>query len=315
VSRASLSVVMANYNHARYLPESLGAILSQSRRATEVIVVDDGSTDDSAVVLERFVRQDDRVRVLYNGQNRGVVTSATRALDAARGDYVYSGSADDCVLPGLFEKSLAALERYPQAGLCCSEPATFIDGSRDVRPNALALSDRPTYFSPEHVVALMRRKRLWIAGHTSVMRRSAVLEAGALLPSLRWHSDWFLLLVIAFRHGICYIPEALAAIRIRPDSYSAVGMRRPALQRQVVRNVLRQLDSASYRDVRPRFKASDALVGLPSSGQAILSRPRDWDLVSAEIARVSLFRPLRSRIARATPQWGKRLYRQLSSTP
>ena len=120
MKKGTLSVVISNYNHAHYLPESLQAILSQSYRPLEVIVIDDASTDNSVDVIESFARKDPIVHLYRNEQNRGVFFSANRGLNLAAGEYIYWAAADDRVCPGFFEKSMDILAQYPQAGLCSS---------------------------------------------------------------------------------------------------------------------------------------------------------------------------------------------------
>src|SRR5579871_3702368 len=116
----TLSVVMINYNHGRYLPVSLGAILQQSLPATEIVFVDDCSTDNSMEVIEDFARRHPTIRVHRNEKNLGVVGACNRGLSLARGQYIYFAAADDEVLPGLFEKSLNLVAKHPEAALCCS---------------------------------------------------------------------------------------------------------------------------------------------------------------------------------------------------
>jgi hypothetical protein len=79
----TLSVVISNYNHARYLPVALQAVLSQSCRPMEVIVIDDCSTDNSVEVIEEFVRRDPIIRLYRNEQNQGVIFSTNRGLGLA----------------------------------------------------------------------------------------------------------------------------------------------------------------------------------------------------------------------------------------
>ena len=114
----TLSVLFPNYNHARFLPESLGAFLAQSYRPVEIIIIDDASTDNSVEVIETFARREPRLRLIRNERNMGVVPNMNRLVEMASGDYVYLSAADDKVLPGFFEKSMALLSQYPQAGLC-----------------------------------------------------------------------------------------------------------------------------------------------------------------------------------------------------
>ena len=88
---ADMSVVIANRNHARHLPRALDAVLSQSLRPREVIVLDDASTDDSLRVLESYSRRFDCVRVVRNECHRGVTESYNRGFALAAGKYVLPG--------------------------------------------------------------------------------------------------------------------------------------------------------------------------------------------------------------------------------
>src|SRR5262245_31118099 len=95
LAQLSISVVLPNYNHARFLPRSLTCLLRQTRPADEVIVIDDGSTDDSLAVIGEFARREPRVRVLRNEKNSGVVATLNRGLAEARGELVFLASSDD----------------------------------------------------------------------------------------------------------------------------------------------------------------------------------------------------------------------------
>jgi glycosyltransferase involved in cell wall biosynthesis len=120
MSSPTLTVVMPNYNHSRYLPKSLDALANRERPPEELIVIDDGSTDDSWSIIQDFAARYPFIRALKNDQNRGAEFTVSRALDLATGDYVCGAAADDFVKPGFVEKSMALLARYPQAGLCCT---------------------------------------------------------------------------------------------------------------------------------------------------------------------------------------------------
>src|SRR5215207_96176 len=111
---------MPNYNHARFLQESLGAILAQSRRPLEVIVVDDGSTDGSVDIIKVLAQSNPTVHLVCNERNVGGIASVNRGLVLASGDYVHCAAADDRVLPGFYEQSLDLLSQCPEAGLCSS---------------------------------------------------------------------------------------------------------------------------------------------------------------------------------------------------
>jgi glycosyltransferase involved in cell wall biosynthesis len=259
MTKPTLSVVMGNYNHAHYLRESLPAILNQSYRPAEVIVIDDGSTDNSVEVIEQLARNDPVFRLVRHEKNRGILVTANRLLEFASGDYIYAAAADDKVLPEFFEKSMALLAEHPQAGLCCSDPVFFDGETGDVTVNRLYISRAPIFLSPGELVKILRRRLVHIAGHTSIVSRKALMEAGGWIPALRWHCDWFGLLVIAFRHGICYVPEALASMRGHNHSYSAQAASQADAQREVLSTMLTLLHSPEFQDVLPAFRDSAAL--------------------------------------------------------
>src|SRR4051812_30469441 len=114
---ASVAIVMANFNHARYLNESLGGIGWQTRPADEIVIVDDGSEDASAQIMAQFAAAHPTVRFLRNERRLGVHDSISRAMAFVKSDYVVWTAADDRLLPHFLERSMAALERHPQAGL------------------------------------------------------------------------------------------------------------------------------------------------------------------------------------------------------
>ncbi|MCS6814480.1 MAG: glycosyltransferase family 2 protein [Cyanobacteria bacterium] len=308
----TLSVLLPNYNHGQYIGEALTAMLSQSFADFEVILVDDASTDNSLEIIQPFVQQDDRVRLVCNEQNQGAVFSLNRALQLAQGEFIYSSAADDCVLPGFFETGIKLLRTYPQAGLCATHPAFLHDetGEIDFRTDKFFLSDQPVFVPPQELVKYLDSDGLWIAGHASLVRRSAFVAAGGFLPDLRWHCDWFALHVVALRHGICYTPAALAAYRLLPNAYSASAKRRQD-QQQVIVALLNHLSSPAYADVSAAFWRSRL---LSSFGwlllQTVLTHPRHWTCLG-KLPLVSLVRyELRKMLSAHLPPQARQLYRK-----
>ena len=84
---STVAVVLCNYNHARYLPDSLGHICSQTRPADQILVIDDGSTDDSWDIIQGFARDHSNLQAHANGRNLGLEASIAAALELVRCDY------------------------------------------------------------------------------------------------------------------------------------------------------------------------------------------------------------------------------------
>lgn len=221
MTHGSLSVIVPNHNHARYIGEALEAILSQSFRPKEVIVVDDGSTDDSVAVIEHFVRRDSIIRPFRNERNRGVIFWMNWALEFASGDYVYFAAADDKARPRLFEKSMNLLAQYPQAGLCSTVSGVMNEkGEHKGLVHTPIISRTACFLAPARALAMLRQHGSWFMGNTAIYRRAALIEAGGFIPELDAYCDGFIDLVLALKYGACFIPEPLAMWRKLEGTYA-----------------------------------------------------------------------------------------------
>ena len=278
VSPPSLSVIVPNYNHAKYLDSSLPSILNQSYKPLEVIVLDDASTDNSVEVIRRIAAQNPLVRLVQNPQNLGVMPNLNKGVGLARGQYVFIGSADDEVMPGLFEASMRLLAQHPQAGLSCTVCEWRYTDSGLSFYMAVGMADQPAYLSPDDLVRLGHKGKLIISSSSVIFRREALENVGLFLPELRWHADWFAAFMAAFRFGLCYVPETLSIVNILPRSFYTAGRKRPE-HLQVLTRILELISSPAFTDVRPRIRASGALSLFAVPLLKILFRRREfWPL-------------------------------------
>ncbi len=258
----TLSVVMPNHNHARYLPQALAAHLGQTVPPEEIIVIDDGSTDDSVAVLRRIAADNPRLRVIPLDRNVGVNAAVAIGLGEARGTHVAVAAADDLVLPHFAESALAALARWPQAGFSFSDSASLREADGSVQVVPFRLAPEPRWFSGADLVTLFRHNAIWIGSNTAVYRREALLAAGGFPPDLRWHADWFTTLALGFRHGAVYLPGVYCHFRVRSDSYSSGRRRQPAVQRDVVFATLALLQRNENADLAQAFRTAGLVPEL-----------------------------------------------------
>lgn len=285
---ATVAVVLSNYNHARYLPDSLGHIARQNRPPDQVIIVDDGSTDGSLGIIRAFAETQPYVEVIDNGRNLGLQESIARALPLVECDYLVWTASDDRLLPNFLAQTMVALERNPQAALAFSETSVLEGDTEKIdrfAANASVshifdLSSLPEFMPPAALRTRMKRAYLPVASNTSVVRTDRLREIGGYPKALAWHSDWFVGYALAVRHGACVIPKTLALIRSTPASYSS-GTRDTAKQSAVLTAMLNLLRGGDFRDVRSFFRACPTLFSPFGTLmlRILARRPVDWDLL------------------------------------
>lgn len=267
-----LTIIMPNYNHERFLIDSVQAVLTQSYLDFELLVIDDGSTDGSVHILETLRQYAPNLHLIKNSKNLGVARSLEIAIEASKGEYIAFQSADDLIYPGFVEKLLTMVGQYPQAGLCCSIPAFIDEESRPtVYPEQPRWLVHGGYWAPADFARELHGG--YINGHTAIVKKAALAEAGGMLPQLRWHCDWFALLVIAFRQGVCCVPEVLAGLRVLNTSYSNKGRNDWSQQSIVVTEIIKLLVSPAYSDVAPLFFKSGALRHMEADFARLLEMP------------------------------------------
>jgi putative sugar O-methyltransferase len=285
--RPTVSILLSNYNHGIYLQDSLSAFCEQTMPAFEIIIIDDGSTDNSVEVIGRFKNKYPNISLLQNEKNKGVVYSINRTLEVAKGDYIVWASADDKLLPNFIEKNVSCLETFPGAGLCFSRLAVFEDGTNIERHYteenyglAFDLGKENHYLNKAALVNRLQKSYLWMSGNTVVARRRALVAMGGFAQNLHWHADWFAFYAIALRYGVCIIPETLALMRERPNTYSKRGMSDPIKQQKVLTTIIRTVYNKENKDIFPAFAACPCLFspfGTPML-KAFSTKPQYWKL-------------------------------------
>ena len=222
VAASALSVVLPNYNHARYLSRALDALLTQEYAAKEIVVVDDGSTDDSRDIIDTYAKKYPSVRLIENVKNLGAIDALSRGLNETRGQFVYFAAADDFVMPGFFALAIKMLQTNSSAGIFCGE-VLLADGvsgrAMGVRPPV-----RPRFsagfIGPANVTKLLRRNDNFIATGATVLRRDAVAWAGGFDEQLSSFADGYLVRKVALTYGFCFAPIAVVTWCVFPDSAS-----------------------------------------------------------------------------------------------
>jgi glycosyltransferase involved in cell wall biosynthesis len=241
-----ISVVIPCYNHATYLEEAVDSI-RLATRAAEVVIVDDGSTDDSAAVAERCAQTGGTVavRVVHQG-NAGVAGARNRGFRESSGPFVVFLDADDRLAPNALEVGARALEDHPEAvftyGRCRMMAG---DGT-------LLATPQPSRIERHPYQELLRDNYIWTAA--CVMFRRAPLERyGGFDESLSGSADYELYLRLARTHPVHGHRQVVAHCRRHAANMRADSVRMLRETLRVLRSQRPYVEGdpeaeAAYRD-------------------------------------------------------------------
>jgi len=212
--KITTSVIICAYNYAQFLPRCLRSVLSQSQPASEIIVVDDGSTDETAKIVASF----SKIRYVRH-DNAGKAASFNRGFREAQGDVICHLDADDYWLPRKLERITAMLAHYNVGGIL--HDAVYVDGEDNYLYGSEPAEQVPTIhqLSLQDVLLMcfIYRPLNAISGglgvaNTICVRREAVSDCLPLPPDLGLAVDGALIFGAA-RHGVVYLSEKLSAYR------------------------------------------------------------------------------------------------------
>ena len=197
-----VSVIIPTYNSARFLTDAIDSVLAQTFKDFEVIVIDDGSTDETeSLILKygsalRYIRQ----------ENRGVALTRNHGIDESRGKYVAFLDADDVWLPHKLERQLAALRGKDNFRACYS---AFSVADDNLRPIAVNRSDR----RGSALEDLLLRGNVVATPSTVLCERSLLEVAGGFDPAMSQCADWDMWVRLAAFTEFLYLDEVLVKYR------------------------------------------------------------------------------------------------------
>lgn len=208
-NQALVSVIIPNYNHAHYVGVAIQSVLAQEYRPVEIIVVDDGSTDDSRAVITQF---GDQVRAIWQ-ENRGLSAARNTGLRAARGEFIAVLDADDLYEPDFISTLVPLLEADVEAGaVYCGYQ--FVDQFNQPLPQV----ERRPLPADEVYTALTASN--FLVPESILVRRTCYETVGGFDEALRACEDWDMWLAISRRYKTIGTTRVLTRHRILAGSMS-----------------------------------------------------------------------------------------------
>jgi len=190
----TVSVIMPCYNQGQYIDEAVGSLLAQTYQDFEIIVINDGSTDESTVRLLQTYEKPNLI--VFHTENRGPSAARNTGIERARGYYILPLDADDRIAPTFLEKTVPVLDKNPNVGIVYTQAELF--GAKT------GPFDLPTYHFPNILLGNM-------IFNTSLYRKSDWEAVGGYNENmvLGWEDYDFWLSILELGRDVVQVPEIL----------------------------------------------------------------------------------------------------------
>ena len=302
-----MTVLMPVYNAAPFIRDAIDSILDQSFRPFEFLIIDDGSTDESAEIVGSY--RDPRIRFIRNERNLGITATLNTGIALASCELIARMDADDISHPQRLQKQFGFMKRNPECALLSTWARVMTPDKKFVRLER--------YRSNFYYYNLTFE--CWMYHPTIMFRRSAVEAVG--MYRMPYSEDYDLFWRMSTRFRIANLPEALLDYRLSPTSLNTVLRKKEyeaANEQNVVRNIRYymgerfQLSHASLECLRHNFKPMvahynvtavlDTLATLDAVTEKILQRENiNREVRSIRRARYFKRKFMLTELARALP--------------
>ncbi|MFA7658028.1 MAG: glycosyltransferase [Candidatus Gastranaerophilaceae bacterium] len=222
-----ISVITASYNYAQYIEEAINSVINQSYSNWELIIVDDGSSDNSVEIIKRYCEKDSRIKLFQheNGQNKGLKETLLLGIGHASGDWIAFLESDDFFAPDNLSKKVEIINKNPSPKLIFNK--VEIIREKDVTEkrqqdleaiqNKLSKSNFPKNMFHEFYIT------------NSILTFSCVMVETNALKNTDFDTpadtllDWWLWIHLAYKNDFYYIDEKLTHWRLHAESYILKG--------------------------------------------------------------------------------------------
>ena len=276
---AKVDVIIPAFNAAKYLPTAIESVLSQTFEDWQILLVDDGSTDNTIEVVAPFLdRLGSRIKYIHQN-NRGLPAARNTAIRASTSEFLALLDADDVWLPCRLEESLRALADRPQAGLAYGLIRTI---DPEGQPYGSIWAGNSIGREGKIATHIYTRK-IELPCPSITFRRQCIDEVGVFDETMRATEDRDLWLRISLRYEVAFVPKLLAYYRLSPNSMSADPQRMLQAQLQFIRK------HYGSEGCGPRPRRIALARAYKQRAEVLKNRGRSWDALSSALKAVTIY--------------------------
>lgn len=207
-----ISVIIPTFNYAHYIKEAIKSVISQTYTDFEIIVIDDGSTDDTKEVLQAYIRTN-VIKYIYQ-KNKGLAAARNTGISSSTGRFITFLDSDDLFTKDKLQLLRTALVSHPDAGMAYGNHILWVRAKLYKKPKFSPGTAPSGWILPQ----LFRNALMSVP--SVMVRRECFERIGLFNESLTTTEDWEMWMRIAAEYKVVYVDKIIAYVRVHPDSMS-----------------------------------------------------------------------------------------------
>ena len=214
-----ISVILPNFNHGAFIKDNIEGVCAQTYANWELVIVDDGSTDNSRAIIESFAERDARIVPIFLPKNRGAMFAVQTALAAASGELLYGSAADDYIAnERFFELVVVTLARHSTVAGVFGKAAVvdFTSGRELWQMGSAPVKE---LVPADRALESFLKGGIFVPGAAAIWKRGMFDALGGFDPALGPQTDFFINHALPVASGAVFIDEVFAVVRAGEGNY------------------------------------------------------------------------------------------------
>lgn len=221
MTHMKISIITANYNYAQYIEEAINSVINQSYQNWELIIVDDGSSDNSVEIIKSYCEKDSRIRLFQHGdgQNKGLKETLLLGISYASGEWIAFLESDDSLTPDNLQKKVEIIEKNPDLKLIFNKVKFLVENEsnklnmfKEIQKKLSKMSFPKNMFYDFYINNM-------ILTFSCVMVEASILKNADFNSPVDAFLDWWLWIHLARNNKFYYVDEELTNWRLHLQSY------------------------------------------------------------------------------------------------
>ena len=263
----NISIIIPNFNDSKLLSFSVKMFKSNMTENDEILIIDDGSTDNSISIINSLQKKYSNIKLICHKTNKGVPEALNTGLKHSSCDLVYFGSNNDFILKKFFFNAKKIFSKIKNCNLFCSDFFCRNEKNNQIFLNRYPFQKNNYFYTKNEVLKTFNKvKNLSLSTCSSVYRTKALKNFSFFKPKIKMHCDWFLIQCFALKYGLYYSSYPFSVFNVNEVSYSGDILKNKNQSNKIYKEIVLEILNLKDKKLINKFKSPN-VVKLPNNGR------------------------------------------------